>query len=115
MIVEVNRPPVASVEGAAAGAGKHPAGEYPGAAARASRRPEPLPTSVAWTDIWDDRFAEVCRRHPDLVAVYESPRGRLALLLRQTLVPLGPEHFEWLAETRATARAVIARSAGRRL
>lgn len=59
-------------------------------------------------DIWEDRFIEVCRRHRDLVAVYESPRGRLALLLRQTLVPLGPEHFEWLAETRATARAVIA-------
>jgi hypothetical protein len=59
-------------------------------------------------DIWEDRFIEVCRRHHDLVAVYESPRGRLALLLRQTLVPLGPEHFEWLAETRATARAVIA-------
>lgn len=58
-------------------------------------------------DIWEDRFTEVCRRHHDLVAVYESPRGRLALLLRQTLVPLGPEHFEWLAETRATARAVI--------
>jgi hypothetical protein len=59
-------------------------------------------------DIWEDRFIEVCRRYRDLVAVYESPRGRLALLLRQTLVPLGPEHFEWLAETRATARAVIA-------
>ena len=44
-------------------------------------------------DIWEDRYIEVCRRHPDLVAVYESPRGRLALLLRQTLVPLGPEHF----------------------
>src|SRR6185295_17557960 len=59
-------------------------------------------------DIWEDRFTEICYRHHDLVAVYESPRGRLALLLRQTLVPLGPEHFEWLAETRATARAVIA-------
>jgi hypothetical protein len=65
-------------------------------------------------DIWEDRFTEVCRRHHDLVAVYESPRGRLALLLRQTLVPLGPEHFEWLAETRATVRAVVAdlRTAG---
>jgi hypothetical protein len=59
-------------------------------------------------DIWEDRFIEICRRHHDLVAVYESPRGRLALLLRQTLVPLAAEHFEWLAETRATARAVIA-------
>ena len=59
-------------------------------------------------DIWEDRFNVVCRRHHDLVAVYESPRGRLALLLRQTLVPLGPEHFEWLAETRATVRAIVA-------
>ena len=59
-------------------------------------------------DIWEDRFIGICRRHHDLVAVYESPRGRLALLLRQTLVPLAPEHFEWLGETRATARAVIA-------
>ena len=38
--------------------------------------------------MWDERLAEVCRRHPDLVAVYESSRGRLGLLLRQTLVPL---------------------------
>src|SRR5262245_13763566 len=59
-------------------------------------------------DIWEDRCIEVCCRHHNLVAVYESPRGRLALLLRQTLVPLAAEHFEWLAETRATARAVIA-------
>jgi len=59
-------------------------------------------------DIWEDRFIEVCSRHHNLVAVYESPRGRLALLLRQTLVPLAAEHFEWLGETRATARAVIA-------
>src|SRR5262245_60776456 len=59
-------------------------------------------------DIWEDRCIEVCCRHHNLVAVYESPRGMLALLLRQTLVPLAAEHFEWLAETRATARAVIA-------
>ena len=32
--------------------------------------------------MWDDRFVEVCRRHPDLVAVYESRHGRLGLLLR---------------------------------
>jgi hypothetical protein len=57
--------------------------------------------------VWDDRFAEVCRRHPDLVAVYESSRGRLGLLLRQTLVPLAAEQFAWVAETRAVAREVI--------
>jgi len=57
--------------------------------------------------MWDDRFVEVCRRHPDLVAVYESAHGRLGLLLRQTLMPLGVERVEWMAETRAVARAVI--------
>jgi hypothetical protein len=66
------------------------------------------------TTMWDDRFAEVCRRHPDLIAVYESVEGRLALLLRHTLVPLEPEHFEWLAQTRTVAQRVIAdlRAAG---
>jgi hypothetical protein len=64
--------------------------------------------------MWDDRFVEVCRRHPDLVAVYESAHGRLGLLLRQTLMPLGVERVPWMAETRAVARAVIAdlRAAG---
>jgi hypothetical protein len=64
--------------------------------------------------MWDDRFAAVCRRHPDLVAVYESAGGRLGLLLRQTLVPIDPEHFEWLAQTRRAAKQVVAdlRAAG---
>ena len=57
--------------------------------------------------MWDERFAEVCRRHPDLVAVYESSRGRLGLLLRQTLVPLAAEQLMWLGETRTVAREVI--------
>jgi hypothetical protein len=58
--------------------------------------------------MWEDRFAEVCGRHPDLVAVYESGRGRLGLLLRQTLVPLDAERIEWLVETRGVARQLIA-------
>jgi hypothetical protein len=58
--------------------------------------------------MWDERFAAICDRHPDLVAVYESSCGRLGLLLRQTLVPLNAERVEWLAETRAVARGVIA-------
>jgi hypothetical protein len=58
--------------------------------------------------MWDERFAAICDRHPDLVAVYESSRGRLGLLLRQTLVPLNAERVEWLAETRTVARGVIA-------
>jgi hypothetical protein len=64
--------------------------------------------------MWDERFAAICDTHPDLVAVYESSRGRLGLLLRQTLVPLNAERVEWLAETRAVARVVIAdlRAAG---
>ena len=32
---------------------------------------------------WIETWAAVCRRHLDLVSVHESPRGRLALLLRQ--------------------------------
>jgi hypothetical protein len=58
--------------------------------------------------VWDERYAEICRRHPDLVAVFESGRGRLGLLLRQTLVPLGAERMEWLQETRVVARRLIA-------
>jgi hypothetical protein len=57
--------------------------------------------------MWDERLAAVCRRHPDLVAVYESSRGRLGLLLRQTLVPLSAEQVAWLAETRSVARDVV--------
>lgn len=57
--------------------------------------------------MWDDRLLEVCRRHPDLVAAYESRHGRLGLLLRQTLAPLSVERVEWLAETRSVARAII--------
>ncbi len=57
--------------------------------------------------MWDERLAEVCRRHHDLVAVYESSRGRLGLLLRQTLVPLAAEQMMWVAETRTVARGLI--------
>jgi hypothetical protein len=57
--------------------------------------------------MWDERFAETCVRHPDLVAVFESAHGRLGLLLRQTLVPLDAERLEWLAETRTVARRLI--------
>jgi hypothetical protein len=56
--------------------------------------------------MWLDRYSAVCRECPDLVAVYEAPDGRFALLLRQTLVPL-PEEFSSLRRTtRSTARAV---------
>ena len=36
--------------------------------------------------MWDEACTAVCRRHDDVVAVFESPVGRLALLLRQPLV-----------------------------
>lgn len=58
--------------------------------------------------MWCEECASVCRAHPDLVAVYESPRGRLALLLRHTVVPLAEERTEWLERTRRTV-APIAR------
>lgn len=57
--------------------------------------------------MWDERFAETCARHADLVAVFESAHGRLGLLLRQTLVPLDAERLDWLGETRAVARHII--------
>ena len=56
--------------------------------------------------MWLDRYSAVCQECPDLVAIYESPDGRLALLLRQTLVPL-PEEFSSLRRaTRSAARVV---------
>lgn len=56
---------------------------------------------------WDARHAEICRRHRRLVAVYESSDARFALLLADTLVPLGDEHKAWLKSTRTTAHAVV--------
>jgi hypothetical protein len=45
--------------------------------------------------------------HPDLVAIFQSRRGRIALLLRQTMVPIAEERGKWLDDTRRSARAVI--------
>ena len=52
--------------------------------------------------MWLDRYSDVCQDCPDLVAVYEAPDGRIALLLRQTLVPL-PEEFASLRRTTRNA------------
>jgi hypothetical protein len=57
--------------------------------------------------MWDERYDLTCGRHPDLVAVYGSRRGRWALLLRQTIAPLAEERTTWMAETRRAAHAVI--------
>jgi hypothetical protein len=55
----------------------------------------------------DECYAAVGAAHPDLVAVYESRQGHLALLLRQTVVPLVEERGQWLAETRSAAASII--------
>jgi hypothetical protein len=62
--------------------------------------------------MWNDRYEYVCRTVPDLAAIYESPHGQLALLLRHTLVPLVEEHPEWLSSTRDAVRALVPRLRG---
>jgi len=57
--------------------------------------------------MWSRDLALACRRHPDLVAAYQAPDGRLALLLRQTLLPLVEERGHWLNDTRRVARAAV--------
>src|SRR4029453_1136206 len=66
--------------------------------------------------MWLDDYTVLCQECPDLVAVYESSTGHLALLLRHTPVHAMPEYGAWRAETRKTARVVIAklRAAGLR-
>src|SRR5439155_13083428 len=54
--------------------------------------------------VFAERYAQACRRHPDLVAVHESPNGDIALVLRHTFVPLPEEHAEWRPATRRAAR-----------
>ena len=57
--------------------------------------------------VFAERYAQACRRHPDLVAVHESPNGDIALVLRHTFVPLPEEHAEWRRATRAAARDAL--------
>ena len=59
--------------------------------------------------MWLDGYTVLCRECPDLVAVYESSGGRLALLLRHTPVPLMQEYGAWRAETRKTAHIIVAK------
>src|SRR5437762_12208067 len=54
--------------------------------------------------VFAERYAQACRRHPDLVAVHESPNGDIALVLRHTFVPLPEEHAEWRRAARPAAR-----------
>ena len=55
--------------------------------------------------MWLDRYSAVCQECADLVAVYEAPDGRIALLLRHTLVPLPEEFVSLRRTTRSAARA----------
>src|SRR5258705_12718777 len=57
--------------------------------------------------VFAERYAQACRRHPDLVSVHESPNGDIAVVLRHTFVPLPEEHAEWRRATRAAARDVL--------
>src|SRR2546426_499669 len=59
--------------------------------------------------MWLDGYTVLCRECPDLVAVYESSGGRLALLLRHTPVPVMQEYGPWRAETRKTAHIIVAK------
>ena len=45
--------------------------------------------------MWSEAFSSICRRHPEVVAAFESPHGRLALLLRDPLVPDPEEAVQW--------------------
>jgi hypothetical protein len=56
--------------------------------------------------MWSETFSAVCRRHPQVVAAFESPHGRLALLLRQTLVPKPEETARWCSAIALGARTV---------
>jgi len=55
-----------------------------------------------------DAYRDICRQHLDLVAVYESPAGELALLIDDTLLPPASPRGRrrWLAETRAAAARI---------
>jgi len=57
--------------------------------------------------MWLDHYSSACRECPDLVAVYEASDSRLALLLRQTLVPLPEESPAFRRATRSAARIIV--------
>src|SRR5438105_15391520 len=67
--------------------------------------PEAVQSDRGEGPMWLDRYSAVCQECPDLVAVYEAPDGRIALLLRHTLVPLPEEFVSLRRTTRSAARA----------
>ena len=64
--------------------------------------------------MWSEACSSVCRRHPSVIAAFESPHGRIALLLRHTLTPTREATACWCKETSIGAWTVIAnlRAAG---
>lgn len=64
--------------------------------------------------MWAEHHAVACRKHADLLAVYEGRDGALALLLRQPLVPLNEQRGAWFNATRRASRAIVSslRAAG---
>jgi hypothetical protein len=64
--------------------------------------------------VWTERYASVCQKHRDVVAAYEWAEGRIALLLRQPVVPQPQDRPTWFDDTRRVAHAVISdlRAAG---
>jgi hypothetical protein len=56
--------------------------------------------------MWSETYSAVCRRHSQVVAAFESPQGRLALLLRETLVPRPEETAQWCSAIALGARTV---------
>lgn len=65
--------------------------------------------ALAATSAWSATHLMACRAEPDLVAVYESQDGSLALLLRHTITPLAEERRLWARGTRRAAAAIIRR------
>jgi len=64
--------------------------------------------------MWSEACSSVCQRDPSVIAAFESPHGRVALLLRQTLTPTSEAMACWRKETSVGAWTVTAnlRAAG---
>jgi len=64
--------------------------------------------------MWSEACSCVCQRDPSVIAAFESPHGRVALLLRHTLTPTSEVMACWRKETSVGAWTVTAnlRAAG---
>jgi hypothetical protein len=56
--------------------------------------------------MWTETYSSVCRQHQDVVAAFESPHGRVALLLCQSLVPDPEATVQWCNAIARGARSV---------